>query len=876
MTRPGAQPASHVARRSDEELRELPAPRPLLWPAIAFIAGLWLSESLGALAGGLWWAVLLLPPLTLALALVVNRTHRHTLATALLLAAAAGVGLLRHQTAIRHPANHVAHLLDRERVLTRLAGEIISTPARYPPQKRNPFLPFDPPAQTRFVLAVRQLRTTDPPTPIRGRLRVTIDADGLGLRLGDRVELTGWLYAPRPPRNPGEFDWARWHHLQGLDAGLSVDGAPHVRRLAAGGPSWRRMVAALRSAAQSLLLEPYADLGPAADDAQADEPDQAARLLQTMVLGQRGAADRRLNEAFLRAGGLHFLAVSGFHVGALCAVAWLVARWVFRRSALAAALAVLVVILLYALVAEPNAPILRAAILAGLATIALLTRRALNLTNWLAAAALCILMYNPLELFRPGFQLSFVQVLALLIVVPRAYRAVSRRRPDDPPTDAATVGQLLLRRTGLFVSALVLISAVAWLTSLPLVWLHFGRFAPWGAVGTLLLSIPVTATIWLSFLTLLGNLALPPVGRVLGTALSWATDLVLKLVGLFEHVPLAVVELAPPPGWLVLATYLALLLMLTPADAADRIARGSFARLIRTRWTRGGLIAAVAIVWLSWWVWPRSSDEDCRLYVLSVGNGSANLLVSPGGHAAVFDAGTDRNLDAGELVVRTCRALGVRQLDELAISHANFDHYSGVPTLLGQMSVRRLWLNPYFGAQRDGSPAVRTFFGMLLPDAPTPEILAAGDRLRLGKAGVEVLWPPADLNPIAWDANDRSLVLRVHVFGRVILLTGDIEDAAMQALLAAEAAGRIRLTADILLAPHHGSVSARSTASFYASVNPQVVVVSAADERPRLVELIWQTLGARCAVVSTARPGAVCIHILPGGELRVETPLAVR
>ena len=92
----------------------------------------------------------------------------------------------------------------------------------------------------------------------------------------------------------------------------------------------------------------------------------------------------------------------------------------------------------------------------------------------------------------------------------------------------------------------------------------------------------------------------------------------------------------------------------------------------------------------------------------------------------------------------------------------------------------------------------------------------------------------------------------------------------MRELHAADAAGTIRLASDVLVAPHHGSVVPES-AAFYAAVNPQLVLVSSAEDRPKLAALLERMLAARW--VSTARAGAVSLVVRADGELLIGTTL---
>jgi len=65
-----------------------------------------------------------------------------------------------------------------------------------------------------------------------------------------------------------------------------------------------------------------------------------------------------------------------------------------------------------------------------------------------------------------------------------------------------------------------------------------------------------------------------------------------------------------------------------------------------------------------------------------------------------------------------------------------------------------------------------------------------------------VLWPPPRDKDPGLTVNDRSLVLRVVLGRRAILIPGDIGQA-VQARLAAAPADRLR--SDVLLLPHHGA-----------------------------------------------------------------------
>lgn len=858
---------------TDVIAREPLRPRPLFIPALALIAGIWASEQVGP---STTCTRVLLPALPLAafaaLALLPRAVVRPLLVHVLVAAVALPIGFGRHQATFIRPSRHLVHALGDEPVLTRLAGRVVTSPVERPGVKRNPFLPFEPPSRTHFVLDAEEFITVERPIPTAGRVRVAVEATDLGLRLGQRVQVTGRLFRPAGPRNPGERDWTAWYRQQGIDAGMAADGAAYIVTLPGPAHGPAQWIAALRARARSLLFEPYADL-PA---------DEATRLLDVMVLGQRSAADRELNEAFLRAGGLHFLAVSGFHVGVLAGAVWALLRYVLCRGRRTAALGMLVASVLYAVIAEPNAPILRATTLIVCAALALPTNRPLCVFNWLALAAIGILLFNPNELFRPGFQLSFVIVIGLITVVPTVYRIpFGRRAEDTPPREAQTLSQLIWLKLGRYAAGLAIVCGCAWLISLPLTMLHFGRIAPWGALGTFLLTPAVIVTIILSLVSMVLNAVAPPLAGSLGELTHWAGGGLLGMVRLAEYLPGAVVECSPPPAWLVLLTYGVvgwLLYRRKPIAPSDRQQQRRMRRQLVSKTVLLGANAGALLIigWTGHFVLPqRGRGPGYTVHVLAVGDGSATILAAPGGRALVYDVGTSHNRDAGETTNRALRALGLRRVDTAILSHANFDHYSGLPTLLKRFTVHRWAASPYFLPRGRREGLVDHLLNLMPAEARSSSVLRAGDHLLLRRAQVEVLWPPEGLGR-DWQANDRALVVRFSAAGRSVLLTGDIERAAMEALLEAHRVGRVDLKADILVAPHHGAVLRGITAAFYAAVSPETVVVPARSTRAQLPPLVAEAVGPDCRILTTGEVGAVTIRILPDGRLHTETPFAPR
>ena len=140
--------------------------------------------------------------------------------------------------------------------------------------------------------------------------------------------------------------------------------------------------------------------------------------------------------------------------------------------------------------------------------------------------------------------------------------------------------------------------------------------------------------------------------------------------------------------------------------------------------------------------------------------------------------------------------------------------------------------------------------------------LERGDWWEMDGARLDVLWPPAAFDPS--NTNDASVVLRIRFGETVALLTGDIEAAVQDRLVAA---GDIR--ADVLKVPHHGSKTTPS--SVFEAVSPGVAIISV-GERNIFGHPHSDTLSALAGypVFRTDEHGTVTIRS-DGKRIRVST-----
>ena len=245
---------------------------------------------------------------------------------------------------------------------------------------------------------------------------------------------------------------------------------------------------------------------------------------------------------------------------------------------------------------------------------------------------------------------------------------------------------------------------------------------------------------------------LPSAGLLAGVALTVLADVLVSVVSAVDALPGSVFFVPRPSGVWALAA----------EGWVIAWALGA-ARRRRRAWAAVG--AGLAL-WLAAPHLPRWHPPDLRVDMLAVGNGSC-FVVRSGGRTLVFDAGSSSDPLVGHrVIVPALRALHVRTIDHLAISHPNLDHFSAALEVVDAFPVGQVLITPQFARAARADPAgpVRRLLDELDRRLALVSERTAGDEMTLGSARVRWLHPARDFAPA--EPNDASMVVAVEARGR--------------------------------------------------------------------------------------------------------------
>lgn len=550
-------------------------------------------------------------------------------------------------------------------------------------------------------------------------------------------------------------------------------------------------------------------------------------LARALALGDTSAAPQRWGRALRRTGLAHLTAVSGFNVA-------LVAGWALLVGSLLPApvrvpLAALAALGYLGLVG-PAPSLVRATAMALVAGAALLAGRAPLALQGLAVVTAALAARDARALDDLGLQLSVAATAGLIAATAHLEAGLA---PLPKPLARGLAASLAAQAAAspIAVAAFGQVSTAAPLFNL--------LFAPWAAV-VLVLGLAAAA---------LGAAAS---GAGLAARLARAAASPLLALLDLSSVPLEWLCRLPPSLWISMPVTRGWWCGTIVAAGLAALALGSVGR----RWL--GLVLLLLLAAAP----PPAPRPPAEIAVLDVGQGDA-ILVRSEDRAMLIDGGGARGRDlALQVLVPALAARGIGRIDALVLSHFDLDHCSGLVDLAGYVPVGELWIPT--GAEP--TPCSRELEAAL---AAPVRALAAGDRLTLGSARVEVLHPERG-HPSA-PGNARSLALRIELEGRRLLLLADLDGDGERSLV--RRYGR-RLEADVLKVAHHGAAES-STSELLAATRPRLALVSAGARNayghpaPRALDRLARA-GAR--VLRTDRDGGIELVWRAGGPWRITLP----
>ncbi|MEK7849779.1 MAG: ComEC/Rec2 family competence protein [Candidatus Omnitrophota bacterium] len=280
----------------------------------------------------------------------------------------------------------------------------------------------------------------------------------------------------------------------------------------------------------------------------------SAVILEGILLGEQGEAMRPVRDMMVKTGTWHIMVVSGSHT-ALLAFIFLLFFKAIRIPRTLRFLLTMALLVVYCFLTGSSSPVVRATVMTIVLLSSYLIERNPIFYNGLALAAILILVFDPLQLFNIGFQLSFLSVFFIVWLFPKI-NGIFRHRG--------------INRAWQVVISYFSVSLCAWIGTAPLLAGVFGSFSPITVPANMVI-VPLAMLVVTSgfVLAALGSFSLC-LARPIAQAVEFFIFLLLKINSLFCGLPFASYEFPSIPLWLVFGLYILLFFIFNPYKSIFR------------------------------------------------------------------------------------------------------------------------------------------------------------------------------------------------------------------------------------------------------------------------------------------------------------------
>jgi len=538
-----------------------------------------------------------------------------------------------------------------------------------------------------------------------------------------------------------------------------------------------------------------------------------ASIYRALLLGDRSNVSPSVLELFKSSGTFHILAISGLHIAVIATLLYFIFYWILSRSEYLllnfqirkiVAILTIPVLLCYALLAGMNSPVTRAVIMSSIVLIALCTDRKKSPAPLVAAAALIILIFDPLQLFTVSFQLSFAAIIGILFVLPSLQNHLLGQQSSD---SARTSFNVFCKYT---LSAFM-VSVVATLATAPITISTFNRISTIGPLANLILEpliclwclpagIIALPFMWLS----------PEIANVFLQFGTYGISSALYVAGILTNYSHSSIYLPSPPLYHILLYFIFIYLC---AHGYILQSRKHILQFLPV------LLSSILIINYL----PSPDKAGARVSFIDVGQGSATLIET-GQSTILIDGGGSSfsKRSVGETVIAPFLwSKGIDTIDTIIITHPDADHYNGLEYILNHFSPSLIWVRDLYGHDKN----YKNFINLAQEKSNVVTVPNTGDEIKEDDMTLQCLANLKDQhfkNIRSGHSANTGLILKGCFKEHCFLFPGDINISMEQFLLQQH----LDLKADTILSAHHGSKTSNSK-EFLTAVSPQHTIVSA-------------------------------------------------
>ena len=508
--------------------------------------------------------------------------------------------------------------------------------------------------------------------------------------------------------------------------------------------------------------------------------DTSFQILKGILFGDISGIEEDQYKTFQDCGTIHIFAVSGYNIWLLYFV--LFNLFFFLKHNLKIKTIIIILLLcLYTIMSGGSPSVVRAFIMICIILVGKLLKKETDPLTSLALAAILILLFNPLQILDIGFQLSFICIISIILLLPVLKKI--KMPVHNRVVDA------------------VLMTLSIQIGILPVTLYYFNSFPVFSILANLII-VPLV-----SILTILGivicilSFTWASAAAITGLIIDFICSNVLDITNIISKIPYSNLNIITPNIIVIFLYYLVV---------------GAIFKLIviKDRYKRA--VNYLVIVSLISYTIYGLIPTDLQISFIDVGQGDSILISTPDRKHILIDGGgklqnSYSSIDIGQDIVKPyLYKHGINKLDMVISTHGHEDHINGLISLMDSIRIDKFIKSQYNSFQ--GYDKVNKRFVLdksKIINTGEGDIIQAGKYVRL-----YVLNPGVGM----YDENDSSIVIKLEYKNFSALFTGDISTNIEKKLTSYD------IKSDVIKIPHHGSITSLDN-DFINKVNPKIAAI---------------------------------------------------
>ncbi len=521
-------------------------------------------------------------------------------------------------------------------------------------------------------------------------------------------------------------------------------------------------------------------------------------ILSAIVFGEKGEMDPDQKEWYQKIGIGHIFAISGLHISILSIGIYQLLRRItgsFKIAALTAS----IILLAYITLTGLGVSAIRAGVMFGMKLGADVTGRIYHRLTSLAVAALCILLYNPMNLLEGGFLLSFGAILAVIYIVPKWVLVVRKMG----------IKNKIMLKMGEGLAVTIGIQQML----LPVILVSFFEASPYSVIVNVLVIPMMTILLGIALCGLLISVVFPFGGESVLMLAGKLLDLIQVISDSVSQLWWSRAISGTPWVLMILLYYLLLLGQMYYINYLEKRKckdKKKYIMIIISAFIIGGLL------------WIKPPTNQLLVTMIDVGQGDCIFIRTPDGTTFLIDGGsTDQKEVAKYRIEPYLRSLGVSVIDYVFISHGDKDHLSGIMEMMGRQEVG-IRIKQVILADIPFHDEALYEVRQVAMQYEIP-VATMNESAIIEENGVEISYLYPMSNYQGELGNESSMVLSITYHDFAMLCTGDIEGESEEQLIELL---KQRNRYDVLKVAHHGSNSS-TPEELLEVVKPSIALLSA-------------------------------------------------